>query len=102
MMEFYAAWWNYRDLMDFTEQLIRDAAMKAVGTLDCTYAGKPVDLAAPFERLSIPRGHREIHRCGRERDQPRLADQRLAQAGHERGQRQAVHAQPGEPAGAVL
>ncbi|MBS7243150.1 MAG: lysine--tRNA ligase [Comamonas sp.] len=54
MMEFYAAWWNYRDLMDFTEQLIRDAAMKAVGTLDCTYAGKPVDLAAPFERLSIP------------------------------------------------
>ncbi len=38
--------------MDFTEQLIRDAAMKAVGTLDCTYAGKPVDLAAPFERLT--------------------------------------------------
>lgn len=54
MMEFYAAWWNYRDLMDYTEQLIRDAAMKAVGTLACTYAGKPVDLAAPFERLTIP------------------------------------------------
>ena len=53
MMEFYAAWWNYRDLMDYTEQLIRDAAMKAVGTLACTYAGKPVDLAAPFERLTI-------------------------------------------------
>ncbi|MBS7349101.1 MAG: lysine--tRNA ligase [Comamonas sp.] len=54
MMEFYAAWWNYRDLMDFTEALVRDAAMKAVGTLDCTYAGKPVDLAAPFERLTMP------------------------------------------------
>ncbi|VUZ26489.1 Lysine--tRNA ligase [uncultured Comamonas sp.] len=54
MMEFYAAWWNYRDLMDYTEQLIRDAAMKAVGTLACNYAGKPVDLAAPFERLTIP------------------------------------------------
>ena len=24
MMEFYAAYWNYRDLMDFTEALIRD------------------------------------------------------------------------------
>jgi lysyl-tRNA synthetase class II len=26
MMEFYAAYWNYRDLMDFTEALVRDAA----------------------------------------------------------------------------
>ncbi|WP_027016900.1 lysine--tRNA ligase [Comamonas composti] len=54
MMEFYAAWWNYRDLMDYTEQLVRDAAQKAVGTLQLSYGGKPVDLAAPFERLTIP------------------------------------------------
>jgi lysyl-tRNA synthetase, class II len=53
MMEFYAAYWNYLDLMDFTEALIRDAAQKAVGTLQLTYSGKPVDLAAPFERLTI-------------------------------------------------
>ncbi|MBO9645457.1 MAG: lysine--tRNA ligase, partial [Pseudacidovorax sp.] len=53
MMEFYAAYWNYRDLMDYTEALIRDAAQKAVGTLQLTYGGKPVDLAQPFERLTI-------------------------------------------------
>ena len=53
MMEFYAAYWNYRDLMAFTESLVRDAALKAVGTLDLIYGGKPVDLAAPFERLTI-------------------------------------------------
>ena len=53
MMEFYAAYWNYRDLMDFTEALIRDAAQKATGTLQLTYNGKPVDLAPPFERLTI-------------------------------------------------
>jgi len=53
MMEFYAAYWNYRDLMDFTEALIRDAAQKAVGTLQLTYGGKPVDLAPAFERLTI-------------------------------------------------
>ncbi|MFM8611046.1 MAG: amino acid--tRNA ligase-related protein, partial [Burkholderiaceae bacterium] len=53
MMEFYAAYWNYRDLMDFTEQLIRDAAQKAVGTLQLSYNGQPVDLAAPFQRLTI-------------------------------------------------
>jgi lysyl-tRNA synthetase class 2 len=53
MMEFYAAYWNYRDLMDFTEALVRDAAEKAAGTLQLSYGGKPVDLAAPFERLTI-------------------------------------------------
>jgi lysyl-tRNA synthetase class 2 len=53
MMEFYAAYWNYRDLMDFTEALVRDAAQKAVGTLQLTYGGKPVDLSQPFERLTI-------------------------------------------------
>ncbi|TFZ04065.1 lysine--tRNA ligase [Ramlibacter humi] len=54
MMEFYAAYWNYRDLMDFTEALVRDAAQKAVGTLQLSYGGKPVDLAQPFARLTIP------------------------------------------------
>ncbi len=53
MMEFYAAYWNYQDLMDFTEQLVRDAALKAVGTLQLSYGGKPVDLAPTFERLTI-------------------------------------------------
>jgi lysyl-tRNA synthetase class 2 len=53
MMEFYAAYWNYRDLMDFTESLIRDAAQKAAGTLQLSYGGRPVDLAQPFERLTI-------------------------------------------------
>ncbi len=53
MMEFYAAYWNYQDLMSYTEALIRDVAMQAVGTLQLSYGGKPVDLAQPFERLSI-------------------------------------------------
>ena len=53
MMEFYAAWWNYLDLMSFTEDLIRDIAQKVCGSLQLTYADKPVDLAAPFERLTI-------------------------------------------------
>ena len=53
MMEFYAAYWNYRDLMDFTETLIRTIADKAVGTQQLTYQGKPVDLTQPFQRLTI-------------------------------------------------
>ena len=53
MMEFYAAYWNYRDLMDFTETLIRTIADKAVGTQQLSYQGKDVDLRQPFERLTI-------------------------------------------------
>ena len=53
MMEFYAAYWNYQDLMGFTEQLIRDAAMNAAGTLQLSYGGRPVDLSKPFARMTI-------------------------------------------------
>ena len=53
MMEFYAAYWNYQDLMGFTEQLVRDAAIKAGDSLQLSYGGKPVDLSQPFERLTI-------------------------------------------------
>jgi lysyl-tRNA synthetase class 2 len=53
MMEFYAAYWNYRDLMDFTEQLLRDTAQQAAGKLQLTYQGREVDLSQPFARLTI-------------------------------------------------
>jgi lysyl-tRNA synthetase class 2 len=53
MMEFYAAYWNYQDLMDFTEALLRDSAQRATGSLQLRYQGKPVDLAQPFARLTI-------------------------------------------------
>ena len=64
MMEFYAAYWNYQDLMDYTEKLIRDAAQRACGTLQLTYAGKPVDLSQPFERLTIVEAIRKYTEAG--------------------------------------
>ena len=53
MMEFYAAYWNYRDLMAFTENLVRDAALQATGSLQLRYGGTAVDLEKPFQRLTI-------------------------------------------------
>jgi len=53
MMEFYAAFWNHHDLMDFTEQVFRHAATAATGSARVTYAGKPVHLDEPFARLSV-------------------------------------------------
>ncbi|KML54075.1 lysyl-tRNA synthetase [Burkholderia cepacia] len=53
MMEFYAAYTDYRWLMDFTEQLIRQAAIDALGTATIQYQGRELDLARPFHRLTI-------------------------------------------------
>ena len=39
MMEFYAAYTDYRWLMDFTEAVIRDAAQAALGTLQAELPG---------------------------------------------------------------
>ena len=53
MMEFYAAYWDHRDLMDFTEAILRHAARKATGSAQLSYQGQAVDLEAPFTRLSV-------------------------------------------------
>ncbi len=53
MMEFYAAYADYQWLMTFTENVLRQAAMAACGTATLTYQGREVDLASPFERLTI-------------------------------------------------
>jgi lysyl-tRNA synthetase class 2 len=53
MMEFYAAYVDYRWLMDFTEAVIRRAAIDAHGTATLTYQGRPLDLSQPFHRMTI-------------------------------------------------
>ena len=53
MMEFYAAYTNYQWLMDFTEQIIRSAAIHACGSATLTYQGRELDLSKPFHRLTI-------------------------------------------------
>jgi lysyl-tRNA synthetase class 2 len=53
MMEFYAAYADYRWIMDFTEQVIRDAARAAAGGTALTYQGRSLDLGTPFARMTI-------------------------------------------------
>ncbi len=53
MMEFYAAYWNHHDLMDYTEAVLRHAARQATGSATLAYAGREVDLAKPFARLTV-------------------------------------------------
>ncbi len=53
MMEFYAAYWTYHTLMDFTEAVLRQAALDARGATTFEYQGKPLDFSQAFERLTI-------------------------------------------------
>ncbi|HXF45680.1 MAG TPA: lysine--tRNA ligase [Burkholderiaceae bacterium] len=53
MMEFYAAYHDYRWLMDFTEELLRAVAVAATGTAVLSYQGQTIDLSQPFARLTI-------------------------------------------------
>ncbi len=51
-LEFYAAYWDYHQMMDFTEKLLRNAVKAACGELTCIYKEATVDLSKPFERIT--------------------------------------------------
>ncbi len=53
MIEFYEAYRDYQYLMDFTERMFREVAISVLGTTAISYAGKPLDLGKPFQRLTI-------------------------------------------------
>ncbi|WP_020652116.1 lysine--tRNA ligase [Massilia niastensis] len=53
MMEFYAAYTDYNWIMNFTEQVIRQAAVDAHGSAVLSYGGRELDLSKPFHRLTI-------------------------------------------------
>jgi lysyl-tRNA synthetase class 2 len=81
-MEFYAAYWNHHDLMDFTEQVLRHAAIAATGSAALTYAGKAVHLDQPFARLSVRDSL--VQHCGLTAEQaadPALLRERIVAAG---------------------
>lgn len=58
MIEFYMAYHDYRDLIDFTEDLFRKMALEVLGTTEVHYAkegqeGLHLDFAKPFDRLTM-------------------------------------------------
>ncbi|MGZ5032365.1 MAG: lysine--tRNA ligase, partial [Usitatibacter sp.] len=53
MLEFYEAYQDYHYLMDLTEELLRECAMKVLGSTALTYQGDTIDLASRFDRLTM-------------------------------------------------
>ncbi|MHB1586503.1 MAG: lysine--tRNA ligase [Acidiferrobacteraceae bacterium] len=53
MLEFYQAYADYLDLMDMTEVLMRELAMRVLGTMVVPCQGASYDLAPAFTRLTV-------------------------------------------------
>src|SRR3989338_378972 len=53
MMECYAAYWDYNDLMELTEKLFESAALEVNGTTKISFEGKEIDLKAPWPRIAL-------------------------------------------------
>ena len=61
MLEFYEAYRDYRYLMDFSEEMLRDLARKVLGTSRLSYGEHTIDLAGPFARLTLLQAVRKFH-----------------------------------------
>jgi lysyl-tRNA synthetase class 2 len=53
MLEFYEAYADYRDLMDITEQLLREMAHFVLGNSAVVYQGETYDFGKPFARMTV-------------------------------------------------
>jgi len=53
MLELYQAFADYEDIMDLTENLIRDTARSVLGRELISYQGMEVDLSKPFQKITV-------------------------------------------------
>lgn len=52
-LEFYAAYWDYKDVMAFTERMVAYAAQEVLGTTQIVYQGHTIDLTPPWPRMTM-------------------------------------------------
>ena len=59
-IEFYAAYENYNDMMDITEEIFQRCAMKVCGTTKITYQGTEIELGGKWKRISMIDSIKEV------------------------------------------
>jgi len=52
-LEFYAAYWDYTDVMDFTERMLAFVAGELVGTPEIAFQGQRINLSPPWVRMTM-------------------------------------------------
>ncbi len=53
MLELYAAYWDFEDMMTFTEELIAGVAADVLDSTETTYQGRPLSFATPWPRRTM-------------------------------------------------
>ena len=53
VMEIYVAYKDYKWMMNFTEEMLKDVASKVLGTTKVNFQGKVIDFEPPFARVPI-------------------------------------------------
>lgn len=53
MLEYYAAYWNYVDNMNFTEAMIKTVLEKVLGSLTFEYMGETIDFSGEWPRKTL-------------------------------------------------
>ncbi len=53
MLEFYQAYADYRDLMNLTEDMLRNLCEKVLGSTTVHYQGSDYDFSKPFDRMTV-------------------------------------------------
>lgn len=53
MLEFYKAYATYHDLIDLTEDMLRQITQEVIGSTQLTYQGKVYNFAKPFHRMTV-------------------------------------------------
>ena len=53
MLEFYQAFTDYEELMDFTELMLAEVLLCVKGDLDTTYQGQKISFNSPYDRVSM-------------------------------------------------
>jgi len=62
MLEFYAAYMDYRDVMDLCEEMVSTVAEEVLGSTTITYQGQTIDLRPPWRRVTLRQAILEV--CG--------------------------------------
>ncbi|MBE5819636.1 MAG: lysine--tRNA ligase [Clostridiales bacterium] len=59
-IELYAAYQDYNDMMDITEEIISTVAEKVLGTTKISYQGTPIDLTPGWKRIPMIDAIKEV------------------------------------------
>ncbi len=59
-IELYAAYQDYHDMMDLTEELFSKVATKVLGTTKITYQGQEIDLTPTWKKISMIDSIKEV------------------------------------------